>query len=439
MRALNETLQTLAENMPAAPAAVGAGPGYDEEDPALARWLVRLRWVAVGAQLICLQAGLQFQLVTPAAVPGYLAVVAGLVVMNLGLYAHSQFGGARFGMALLFGQMVADLAAFGSLLYLAHGCSNPLSSLIFLHAVLGPLILRGVWRALYLGAICLTMTLVCFVSQAAFHDVHGTALPRVASLGAELAVILIIWTLVSWFTGAMRKLRVELFQMQRQHQKLGHLRALGAMAASFSHQFATPLNTAVLRLHRLQRQHPALQDDADLAGAQKALGQCEETVRGLFSEELRIGEARIDDIDLVALVEQVCAQWQLDRPTLPLAVAAHAVPLHCRVPQTVLMRSLLDLLDNAAEAAVHAAVEVVITCRGGRALVSISDDGPGLPRQVREQLGQPFNSSRMGRSGLGLYTAQVVMEAIGGTLSVRDRAKRGTCVTLDFPLLPVAT
>ncbi|MBM3521827.1 MAG: ATP-binding protein, partial [Alphaproteobacteria bacterium] len=61
--------------------------------------------------------------------------------------------------------------------------------------------------------------------------------------------------------------------------------------------------------------------------------------------------------------------------------------------------------------------------------------GPGLPRQVRERLFQPFaGTAKPGGSGLGLAIAAELVRAHGGEIAMVDSSTAGTHFRLSLPL-----
>jgi signal transduction histidine kinase len=66
--------------------------------------------------------------------------------------------------------------------------------------------------------------------------------------------------------------------------------------------------------------------------------------------------------------------------------------------------------------------------------VTISDDGPGLPDDVRRRLFQPFVSRRAGGIGLGLAVAHRTVEAHHGVILVDSEPEVGTTFTVLLPL-----
>jgi signal transduction histidine kinase len=96
---------------------------------------------------------------------------------------------------------------------------------------------------------------------------------------------------------------------------------------------------------------------------------------------------------------------------------------------------LLNLLDNAVRHSPRSgAIDVRIQAGCKHATVTVHDEGPGLPVQVRSNLGRPFVRGVDGRVGLGLAISKVLVEAHGGTLGVGEGRLRPVVVTL--PLRP---
>ncbi|MEN9835445.1 MAG: hypothetical protein RL011_1638 [Pseudomonadota bacterium] len=409
------------------------------EDRTKARWLQRLRWAAVAAMIGGLAGFRHYGLIATEDVPGYVAGVTLLIAFNVVLSLDGLY--ERVPLLL---QMLLDLVVLGFTLGMTQGCANPMSALIYMHAVLGPLLLRGRQGLVYLMAIGISVSYYCLNSQPAFHGLHGRPLPHAVSLAGQLLVVIVIWSLTLSLSTRLRVLGLSLERAREQCQRADHLRALGAMAASFTHEFATPLNTAKMRLERLKRRAATsgsdlgLQSPSDVDAAMAALEQCEAVMRSMFGAELQAGTVRFDELNLASFVQTVCDSWSCQNRELELKthIDASAEHLICRVPKLALARSLMDLLDNAREASIGTApvVDVGVSCTDAAVTIAVSDRGSGLPHFIRDRLGQAFVSSRPDGTGLGLYTARSLAEALGGALEVADRAKGGTVVRLNLAL-----
>jgi signal transduction histidine kinase len=103
-----------------------------------------------------------------------------------------------------------------------------------------------------------------------------------------------------------------------------------------------------------------------------------------------------------------------------------------------LERVLRNLVDNAGR---HAKSRVTITlaASGGQAVLSVQDDGPGIPAEDRERVFDRFvrldddRAREDGGSGLGLAIAAEIARTHGGTLSVADSVS-GARLELRLPL-----
>ncbi|HET9793241.1 MAG TPA: HAMP domain-containing sensor histidine kinase [Thermoanaerobaculia bacterium] len=70
---------------------------------------------------------------------------------------------------------------------------------------------------------------------------------------------------------------------------------------------------------------------------------------------------------------------------------------------------------------------------GGGAVVTVEDDGPGLPADVRERVFEPFVTSRPGGTGIGLAVCRQIVLEHGGTISVDSRDGGPTIFTVTLP------
>ncbi|HVQ07048.1 MAG TPA: HAMP domain-containing sensor histidine kinase [Allosphingosinicella sp.] len=99
-----------------------------------------------------------------------------------------------------------------------------------------------------------------------------------------------------------------------------------------------------------------------------------------------------------------------------------------------LIEAVLQILVENSRQAGAAAVAIAARGRDGRILVSVRDDGAGVPEGDREQVFEPFHTGRreQGGSGLGLSIARSLLASCGGTIANLPAA-RGACFEVDLP------
>jgi len=96
---------------------------------------------------------------------------------------------------------------------------------------------------------------------------------------------------------------------------------------------------------------------------------------------------------------------------------------------------LVNLLLNAVQATHNQGrVSVDVATDGGVCRIAISDDGPGIPEEVRERIFEPFFTTKHRGTGLGLPTAKRVVERHGGSIEIQCPPTGGTVVTVSLPL-----
>ena len=106
----------------------------------------------------------------------------------------------------------------------------------------------------------------------------------------------------------------------------------------------------------------------------------------------------------------------------------------------LLERVLANLIDNALRYAPDSVVRVNAGRVGDRVLITVADEGPGIPRGTEEQLFAPFQ--RLGDRdnsigvGLGLSVARGFVEAMGGTITASDTPGGGLTIEIDLAAPP---
>jgi len=150
-------------------------------------------------------------------------------------------------------------------------------------------------------------------------------------------------------------------------------------------------------------------------------------------------ELSCSDLDLRALVEAEVERAPLVHPSLRLEVRAPdtAVPVHADADR--LAQVLSNLLENAARATGGTGtVSVALAVHGAAAVVSVTDDGPGVPAADRERIFERLvrlDTARAasGGVGLGLPIARGIARAHGGDVRCVD-GERGARFEVTLPL-----
>lgn len=221
-----------------------------------------------------------------------------------------------------------------------------------------------------------------------------------------------------------------------------------ALLSSLSHDLRTPLASitgAVTTLRQLGDRLPGETRDDLLLSIEEESGRLNRFVANLFDMtriEAGMTRARREPIDLAELIDTSVARARRLHPdlTVELSLAADLPP--AMGDATLLEQVLFNLLDNAHKyGGVEQPVTIFARAESGAAMISVTDQGKGIPEADLEKIFDKFyrrakGDGRPAGTGLGLSIARGLMTAMGGTITASSPAtrKRGTRFTLRLPL-----
>jgi len=219
-----------------------------------------------------------------------------------------------------------------------------------------------------------------------------------------------------------------------QHERLS---AMGKMVASLAHQVRTPLAAATLYAGHLASE--SLQDDMRLRFAgklQERLRHLENQIRDMLI--FARGDIPMNDVVSLAQVE-VELQAAMD-PILLNQYAEYEIENHCpqafiRCNKDVLISALMNLVNNALEASpvTDAKIKVDIQDSNNHVVILITDNGPGLSKEEKNKILQPFYTTKANGTGLGLAVVQAVAKAHKADFILVDNSIGGLSAGIILP------
>ena len=147
-------------------------------------------------------------------------------------------------------------------------------------------------------------------------------------------------------------------------------------------------------------------------------------------------DAHSVDVDLDHLIEQVAAQV---RPDVAVDISA-VEPVQVTGEPTLLLQVIQNLLDNAARHTTTS-IQIALHRDGDQAVITIDDDGPGIPTDRRDHLFERFTRLDQARdrdhggAGLGLAIVADIVTVHGGTVRIEDPPDgRGARLVVRLPV-----
>ena len=224
-------------------------------------------------------------------------------------------------------------------------------------------------------------------------------------------------------------------------QEVDTLTTMGRVAARVAHEINNPLagiqNSFLLIKDAVPPTHPHFKY---VGAIEREVGRIARVTRQLYEtyrpEQEGSGDASLHTIvgDAVAFLEQVNRAARLT-----IVTDLEGVPGLVQLPAAMLRQVVYNLVQNAADASPEGGTILVRARVVGRTLlVSVSDEGPGVPPALRERIFDPFfttQDKRTAASGMGLGLALVrrTVAAARGEIRVEDADGGGACFAVTLP------
>ncbi|MEW6220556.1 MAG: ATP-binding protein [Thermodesulfobacteriota bacterium] len=230
---------------------------------------------------------------------------------------------------------------------------------------------------------------------------------------------------------------------QAQLLQSAKMAVVGQVTAGIAHEINNPLNNIVLTAEVLLEDLPNLDCAERLEMVNDVLVQADrarEVVRRLLDFSRSRRETGWEEVDLARLaragVDLLKNQMRLDQITAAIHLPAEPVLVLANLYQ--LQQVLVNILLNGMQAAGqggHISVTVSRDDEAGRALVTVTDSGPGIPPQIRAQIFDPFFTTKAGGTGLGLPVSHAIIREHHGEIRVTSEPGEGATFAVVLPLL----
>ena len=317
-----------------------------------------------------------------------------------------------------------DLIQLSLLLYLTGGIFNPFCLLLIIPAIVSSTFL-SMGTTIILGII--TSLLLLLISF--FHlplpgeDMNLLHFPDFYKTGIMISVFIGLIFLSYFgirFAGETKKRSEALNKLQEVISKEYELESLGGQAAAAAHSLGTPLATISVVAKEIKKEignENEISKDIDLLISQTK--RCSEILKQISKKQIE-EDVFLSSIKLEDLLEEIVTSFKetsskqieliTDQDTNKIAIQ--------RMPEIIY--GLRNFIGNAVK---FSKSKVKINLQSDQKLIEIkiNDDGPGIPEDIINKIGEPYIKSRSkelsSNSGLGLGTF------LGKTLLERQNAK----------------
>ena len=383
--------------------------------------LTILRYIAIFGQFFAINIVYFYLGLTFPIELSYLIILIGLLT-NFYLQFGIRINQLKDFYAAIF--LSYDLIQLSLLLYLTGGIFNPFCLLLIIPAIVSSTFL-SMGTTIVLGII--TSLLLLLISF--FHlplpgeDMNLLHFPDFYKIGIMISIFIGLIFLSYFgirFAGETKKRSEALNKLQEVISKEYELESLGGQAAAAAHSLGTPLATISVVAKEIKKEigdENEISKDIDLLISQTK--RCSEILKQISKKQIE-EDVFLSSIKLEDLLEEIVTSFketsskQID---LNIKHDTNKIAIQ-RMPEIIY--GLRNFIGNAVK---FSKSKVKINLQSDQNLIEIkiNDDGPGIPEDIINKIGEPYIKSRSqevsSNSGLGLGTF------LGKTLLERQNAK----------------
>jgi len=229
----------------------------------------------------------------------------------------------------------------------------------------------------------------------------------------------------------------ELRALQDKVSQQKHLSAMGEMVASMAHQVRTPLSTAILYASQMNK--ISVTDNSRIKFSNKILERLHYLERQvndmlIFAKE---GRLAMEVFSLQKLLARVVENMHdmTENNNIKFDISNNVQIDEMLGNEDALLGAIMNLLNNAVEAQQDKAlVTMVLNQIDQTSLqIQIQDNGPGIDSITRQRLFEPFYTTKVRGTGLGLAVVDSVVRAHSGSIQCESTKDTGTLFSLLLP------
>lgn len=249
------------------------------------------------------------------------------------------------------------------------------------------------------------------------------------------------------------QLKTEHKQLQKKLENLERNTAMARVAAKVAHEIRTPLGVLFLKSDLLlEKMDHAFENwgigdpkihrksiDKCLADIQRQTSRLEE----IANNYLHLSKSRSmerEDVPIKKFMKEIETELREHYMSEDLEIQIsidNQVHTGYFDPQQF-QRVFANLIRNSREALQHSEVkkgriDIQVTRQEANLVFRVTDNGPGMPEEIRETVFDPFTTTKSIGTGLGLYLTCEIVENHGGTISIDSEPGKGTTIQFTIP------
>ncbi len=398
--------------------------------------LTILRYIAIFGQLIAINIVFFYLDLKFPIKESYIIISIGLLT-NLFLQFKIKVSQLKDTYASLF--LLYDLFQLSALLYLTGGILNPFSILMIIPTIVSSTFL-SMGTTIILGVISSFLLFILSYTHLPLPglDLNIFDVPNFYKQGILISILIGLIFLSYFgirFAGETKKRSEALNKLQEVISKEYELESLGGQAAAAAHSLGTPLATISVVARELKKELGSEKEyskDIDLLISQTK--RCSEILKKISQKKIEednfLSSIKFEDLiqEIIDSFEETSSKhidFITDSDTNKIAIQ--------RTPEMIY--GLRNFIGNAVKFS-KSRVKINLNSNQKIIEIKINDDGPGIPEDIIEKIGEPYIKSKSqelsSNSGLGLgsFLGKTLLERQGAKLLFRRNSDLGGALVI---------
>ncbi len=214
--------------------------------------------------------------------------------------------------------------------------------------------------------------------------------------------------------------------------------AIGRLTSGVAHEVKNPINAIVVHLELLRNKlgDPNAPGIRHLEVIDAEIRRLDRVVQTLVDFSRPV-ELQLREHDLRAVIGDVLALATEELSTRNVILIDHmpSKAVMANVDADLLKQAALNVIENGAQAMPEGGrLEVSLETDRKLAIIRITDEGVGIPEEIRDRIFDLYFTTKSGGSGIGLAMTYRILQLHHGSIEVQSREERGTEFRLRIPL-----
>ncbi len=205
------------------------------------------------------------------------------------------------------------------------------------------------------------------------------------------------------------------------------------IARQVAHEIKNPLTPMRLKIQQMGRLKA--KDDPDMPVLNSLLAQIDtlSSIADSFSEFAKMPVPKNERVDLTRLIRETCGLYGGEKVEMNHEFGEKPIWIFAdpRMLGGVLNNVVLNAIQSIED---KPEIHISLKRKGQSALISIHDNGSGIPDDIRDEVFKPYFSTKSTGSGIGLAVAKKGIENAGGSIWFETEVGKGTTFFISLPL-----